>query len=117
MGTQGGVNWQRLPKEMGLAAGIHFETSLIDAYAGGVGVMESVPHLDSEAKECDIEAICHHMLLVCGTSTCHMAISRSKLIHSRGQGTVLVWLPYNCSTREQVSAFGCCHSRISMQFL
>ncbi|XP_030954461.1 FGGY carbohydrate kinase domain-containing protein-like isoform X2 [Quercus lobata] len=62
-----------------LAFGIHFETSLIDAHAGGVGVMESVPHLDSEAKECDMEAICHHMVLVCGTSTCHMAISRSKL--------------------------------------
>ncbi|XP_030955083.1 FGGY carbohydrate kinase domain-containing protein-like isoform X1 [Quercus lobata] len=60
-------------------AGIHFETSLIDAHAGGVGVMESVPHLDSEARECDMEAICYHMVLVCGTSTCHMAISRSKL--------------------------------------
>nr|XP_023877150.1 FGGY carbohydrate kinase domain-containing protein-like isoform X1 [Quercus suber] len=104
MGTQGGVNWQRLPKEMGLAAGIHFETSLIDAYAGGVGVMESVPHLDSEAKECDIEAICHHMLLVCGTSTCHMAISRSKLIHSRGQGTVLVW--YTSGTYVQHLSHG-----------
>ena len=37
-------------QELGLVAGIHFETSLIDAHAGGVGVMESVPHLDSEAK-------------------------------------------------------------------
>ena len=37
-------------QELGLVAGIHFETSLIDALAGGVGVMESVPHLDSEAK-------------------------------------------------------------------
>lgn len=26
-----------------------------------------------------MEAICHRMVLVCGTSTCHMAISRSKL--------------------------------------
>ena len=37
-------------QELGLVAGIHFETSLIDAHAGGMGVMESVPHLDSEAK-------------------------------------------------------------------
>uniref|UniRef100_A0A7N2L1N8 Uncharacterized protein n=1 Tax=Quercus lobata TaxID=97700 RepID=A0A7N2L1N8_QUELO len=95
MGTQGGVNWQRLPKELGLVAGIHFETSLIDAHAGGMGVMESVPHLDSEAKECDMEAICPYMVLVCGTSTCHMAISRSKLIHSRGQGTILVCYSIN----------------------
>ena len=27
-------------QELGLVAGIHFETSLIDAHAGGVGVME-----------------------------------------------------------------------------
>lgn len=25
------------------------------------------------------EAICHRMVLVCGTSTCHMAVSRNKL--------------------------------------
>ncbi|XP_075649877.1 uncharacterized protein LOC142620389 [Castanea sativa] len=66
-------------KELGLVSGIPVGTSLIDAHAGGVGVMESVPQLDSEAKECDNEAICHRMVLVCGTSTCHMAISRSKL--------------------------------------
>ncbi|KAL0004458.1 hypothetical protein SO802_012019 [Lithocarpus litseifolius] len=65
--------------ELGLVSGMPVGTSLIDAHAGGVGVMESVPQLDSEAKECDNEAICHHMVLVCGTSTCHMAISRSKL--------------------------------------
>ncbi|XP_059459981.1 uncharacterized protein LOC132189317 [Corylus avellana] len=66
-------------KELGLVAGIPVGTSLIDAHAGGVGLMESVPLLDSEAKERDMEAICHRMVLVCGTSTCHMAISRSKL--------------------------------------
>ncbi|MBA0864545.1 hypothetical protein Goshw_004110 [Gossypium schwendimanii] len=49
-------------------------TSLIDAHAGGVGVMESLPE-----KENDNEAICHRMVLVCGTSTCHMAVSRDKL--------------------------------------
>uniref|UniRef100_A0A7N2L200 FGGY carbohydrate kinase domain-containing protein n=1 Tax=Quercus lobata TaxID=97700 RepID=A0A7N2L200_QUELO len=65
--------------ELGLVSGIPVGTSLIDAHAGGVGVMESVPQLDSETKEFDNEAICHRMVLVCGTSTCHMAISRSKL--------------------------------------
>lgn len=29
--------------------------------------------------EFDTEAICRRMVLVCGTSTCHMAISRDKL--------------------------------------
>ncbi|XP_057415492.1 uncharacterized protein LOC130710296 [Lotus japonicus] len=64
-------------KELGLVPGIPVGTSLIDAHAGGVGVIESVP--SSEAEEHDEEAICNRMVLVCGTSTCHMAVSRSKL--------------------------------------
>ena len=91
--------------------------SLIDAHAGGVGVMASVPELAFEAKgnwlvdklasfplfsnlvlfcfyklilcsEDDEEAICHRMVLVCGTSTCHMAVSQSKLFIPG------VWGPY-----------------------
>ncbi|KAK7388481.1 hypothetical protein VNO78_23297 [Psophocarpus tetragonolobus] len=64
-------------KELGLVPGIPVGTSLIDAHAGGVGVIESVP--PSEAEEHDEDAICNRMVLVCGTSTCHMAVSRSKL--------------------------------------
>lgn len=37
-------------QELGLVAGIPVGTSLIDAHAGGVGVMESMPPSDSEAK-------------------------------------------------------------------
>ncbi|XP_030456437.2 uncharacterized protein LOC115677411 [Syzygium oleosum] len=66
-------------KELGLIAGTPVGTSLIDAHAGGVGVIESVPESDTEDKENDKEAICHRMVLVCGTSTCHMAVARSKL--------------------------------------
>ncbi|OVA10240.1 Carbohydrate kinase [Macleaya cordata] len=65
--------------ELGLTAGIPVGSSLIDAHAGGVGVMESVPVSDQNAKEDDKETICHRMVLVCGTSTCHMAVSQSKL--------------------------------------
>ncbi|CAN0911175.1 FGGY carbohydrate kinase domain-containing protein [Linum grandiflorum] len=75
-------------KEMGLTAGIPVGTSLIDAHAGGVGIMESIPGLDSEAKESDKEAVSCRMALVCGTSTCHMAVSRSKLFIPG------VWGPY-----------------------
>ncbi|KAB1204213.1 FGGY carbohydrate kinase domain-containing protein [Morella rubra] len=64
-------------EELGLVPGVPVGTSLIDAHAGGVGVIESVPHSDSE--ECNVETICLRMVLVCGTSTCHMAVSRSKL--------------------------------------
>ncbi|XP_050217991.1 uncharacterized protein LOC126668829 [Mercurialis annua] len=67
-------------QELGLEAGIPVGTSLIDAHAGGVGIMESVPpDSDFEVKEHDKEAVCHRMALVCGTSTCHMAVSQSKL--------------------------------------
>lgn len=31
------------------------------------------------SSEHDNEAICNRMVLVCGTSTCHMAVSRRKL--------------------------------------
>ncbi|KAG5563720.1 hypothetical protein RHGRI_000053 [Rhododendron griersonianum] len=67
--------------ELGLVAGTPVGTSLIDAHAGGVGVMESVPVSDPEGNCCslDEEAICRRMVLVCGTSTCHMAVSKSKL--------------------------------------
>ncbi|KAL8265187.1 hypothetical protein R6Q59_023317 [Mikania micrantha] len=65
-------------QELGLVTGTPVGTSLIDAHAGGVGVMESVP--ESEANESvDEDAICRRMVLVCGTSTCHMTVSRSKL--------------------------------------
>lgn len=40
---------------MGLKAGTPVGTSLIDAHAGGVGVMESEPALDTEAK-----GYCHY---------------------------------------------------------
>ncbi|XP_038698412.1 FGGY carbohydrate kinase domain-containing protein isoform X2 [Tripterygium wilfordii] len=69
----------KIGKELGLMPGTPVGTSLIDAHAGGVGTMESVPDLDSEVKECEKDAICRRMVLVCGTSTCHMAISQSKL--------------------------------------
>ncbi|XP_019181003.1 PREDICTED: FGGY carbohydrate kinase domain-containing protein-like, partial [Ipomoea nil] len=38
--------------------------------------------------EVDAEAICHRMVLVCGTSTCHMAVSQTKLFIPG------VWGPY-----------------------
>nr|XP_043627859.1 FGGY carbohydrate kinase domain-containing protein isoform X2 [Erigeron canadensis] len=66
-------------KELGLPTGTPVGTSLIDAHAGGVGVMESVPDSKTNESDDDDDAICRRMVLVCGTSTCHMAVSRSKL--------------------------------------
>ncbi|KAF3329647.1 FGGY carbohydrate kinase domain-containing protein isoform X2 [Carex littledalei] len=64
--------------ELGLLPGTPVGTSLIDAHAGGVGVMESIS--DSDPKSEDEDAITSRMVLVCGTSTCHMAVSKSKLL-------------------------------------
>ncbi|CAN1329690.1 FGGY carbohydrate kinase domain-containing protein [Linum perenne] len=72
-------------QEMGLIEGIPIGTSLIDAHAGGVGIMESIPELDLES---DKEAVSCRMALVCGTSTCHMAVARNKLFIPG------VWGPY-----------------------
>ncbi|KAL4182123.1 hypothetical protein AMTRI_Chr12g240970 [Amborella trichopoda] len=67
-------------QELGLAVGTPVGASLIDAHAGGVGVMESMPASHFQAKGVDdSETITHRMVLVCGTSTCHMAVSRSKI--------------------------------------
>ncbi|KAL2932543.1 FGGY carbohydrate kinase domain-containing protein [Bienertia sinuspersici] len=66
-------------QELGLEAGTPVGTSLIDAHAGGVGVLESVPASDVGREADENEAICRRMVLVCGTSTCHMAVSQSKL--------------------------------------
>ncbi|XP_042409618.1 FGGY carbohydrate kinase domain-containing protein-like isoform X1 [Zingiber officinale] len=66
-------------KELGLLAGTPVGTALIDAHAGGVGTMESVSEIESKHQVADEEAICHRMVLVCGTSTCHMAVSCNKL--------------------------------------
>jgi len=66
-------------KELGLLSGTPVGSSLIDAHAGGVGVMKSLPLSQSQLNGEDDDSICHQMVLVCGTSTCHMAISRNKM--------------------------------------
>lgn len=47
------LNSDLLFQELGLVAGTPVGTSLIDAHAGGVGIMESVPESGSEAKGID----------------------------------------------------------------
>ncbi|CAM6065642.1 unnamed protein product [Sphagnum tenellum] len=67
-------------QELGLVEGIPVGTSLIDAHAGGVGVLESYPReQDAEDTGKIVDSLCRRMVLVCGTSTCHMAVSRDKV--------------------------------------
>ena len=69
-------------QELGLPAGTPVGTCLIDAHAGGVGVLEGVPsHLDGGG-------LSERLVMVCGTSTCHLAVNERRL-HVPG-----VWGPY-----------------------
>ncbi|XP_034241342.1 FGGY carbohydrate kinase domain-containing protein [Thrips palmi] len=56
-------------KELGLKPGTKVATSIIDAHAGGVGLMGC--NAENISKDFSSK-----LALICGTSTCHMALSR-----------------------------------------
>ncbi|XP_063220758.1 FGGY carbohydrate kinase domain-containing protein isoform X2 [Bacillus rossius redtenbacheri] len=72
---------ERAAGELGLLAGTPVGTSMIDAHAGALGLLGcSAPGVPRDFHT--------RLGLVCGTSTCHMAVSRDPLF-VRG-----VWGPY-----------------------
>lgn len=84
MGERVGSLTAAAAAELGLAAGVAVGVSIIDAHAGGLGLLGAP--LDGEAP--DAESLEERVALIGGTSTCHMAVSREpKFI--RG-----VWGPY-----------------------
>ncbi|XP_070566358.1 FGGY carbohydrate kinase domain-containing protein-like isoform X2 [Ptychodera flava] len=72
--------------QLGLAVGTAVATSVIDAHAGGVGVIAC--DVRGHDLSCENQPITARIALICGTSTCHMAISKD-LIFVNG-----VWGPY-----------------------
>jgi len=69
---------------LGLAVGTSVGVGLIDAHSGGVGMLGA-----SLPPEMNVQApLEHRMALVCGTSSCHMALT-SKPVFVNG-----VWGPY-----------------------
>ncbi|XP_053985764.1 FGGY carbohydrate kinase domain-containing protein [Hylaeus volcanicus] len=67
--------------ELGLLKGTAVGTSLIDAHAGGLGMIGcSVPDVSLNLQS--------RLALICGTSTCHMIVNEKKLFVSG------VWGPY-----------------------
>jgi FGGY-family pentulose kinase len=58
-------------RELGLSAGTPVGVSIIDAHAGGLGMLGAV--VDEVAP--DAAALERRLALICGTSTCHMACS------------------------------------------
>jgi FGGY-family pentulose kinase len=84
MGERVGTLTQTAAEELGLAPGIAVGVSIIDAHAGGLGLLGAP--IDGRAP--DAEALEQRVALIGGTSSCHMAVSREpKFIPG-------VWGPY-----------------------
>ena len=71
MGERAGVLTDRSARELGLVAGIPVSVSIIDAHAGGIGLLGA-----SDRRSSAGEDLGERLALIGGTSTCHMAISR-----------------------------------------
>ncbi|XP_076601288.1 FGGY carbohydrate kinase domain-containing protein isoform X2 [Chaetodon auriga] len=68
---------QEAAADMGLNPGTAVGASLIDAHAGGLGVIGA--DVKGFHLPCEDQPITSRMAMICGTSTCHMAISEQPL--------------------------------------
>lgn len=71
---------EKAARDMGLVQGTPVGVSMIDAHAGGLGVL---------GPRADVGDLCGRVALIAGTSTCHMAVSPQP-VHIPG-----VWGPYH----------------------
>ena len=75
---------EKAAEELGLRHGIPVGVSIIDAHAGGLGLLGApIDGKAPEAKDFD-----RRLGLICGTSTCHMAVSPA------ARYTPGIWGPY-----------------------
>jgi FGGY-family pentulose kinase len=69
MGERAGTLSEKAAQEIGLTAGIPVGVAIIDAHAGGVGLLGvTIEGVDGELGD--------RLALIGGTSTCHMAVSK-----------------------------------------
>uniref|UniRef100_A0A4X2KJJ5 FGGY carbohydrate kinase domain-containing protein n=1 Tax=Vombatus ursinus TaxID=29139 RepID=A0A4X2KJJ5_VOMUR len=73
-------------KELGLPAGIAVAASLIDAHAGGLGVIGA--DVKGYNLPCENQSITSRLAVICGTSSCHMGISPNPIFVPG------IWGPY-----------------------
>ncbi|XP_053549603.1 FGGY carbohydrate kinase domain-containing protein [Bombina bombina] len=73
-------------KELGIPEGVAVAASLIDAHAGGLGVIGA--DVQGHDLPCDNQPITSRLALICGTSSCHMGISERPIFVPG------VWGPY-----------------------
>ncbi len=78
MGERAGTLGEHAARELGLRAGIPVGVSIIDAHAGGIGILGAAPDTPLDRR----------VALIGGTSTCHMAVS------SEPRFVPGVWGPY-----------------------
>jgi len=84
MGERIGGLTARAAQELGLAEGTAVGVSIIDAHAGGLGMLGAV--VDGQAPT--PEALEQRLALISGTSSCHMACSRAPYYPAG------IWGPY-----------------------
>jgi FGGY-family pentulose kinase len=72
LGERVGVLSERAAQELGLAPGTAVGVSIIDAHAGGIGLLGTTT--GSALSEADLE---RRLALIGGTSSCHMAVSKA----------------------------------------
>ncbi|XP_052465301.1 FGGY carbohydrate kinase domain-containing protein [Carassius gibelio] len=72
--------------DLGLIQGTAVGASLIDAHAGGLGVMGA--DVTGHQLPCEHHPVSSRMALICGTSSCHLAVSTQPLFVPG------VWGPY-----------------------
>ncbi|XP_048019534.1 FGGY carbohydrate kinase domain-containing protein isoform X1 [Megalobrama amblycephala] len=72
--------------DLGLRPGTAVAASLIDAHAGGLGVIGA--DVSGHQLPCEEQPVTSRMALICGTSSCHMAVSTQPLFVPG------VWGPY-----------------------
>ncbi|XP_053105253.1 FGGY carbohydrate kinase domain-containing protein isoform X1 [Hemicordylus capensis] len=73
-------------KDLGLSKGIAVAASLIDAHAGGIGMIGT--NVKGYNLPCENQSIASRIAVICGTSSCHMGISESPVFVPG------VWGPY-----------------------
>ncbi|HEX2870703.1 MAG TPA: FGGY-family carbohydrate kinase [Polyangiaceae bacterium] len=72
LGERVGVLSERAAAELGLAPGTAVGVSIIDAHAGGIGLLGTTT--GAALSEADLE---QRLALIGGTSSCHMAVSKA----------------------------------------
>ncbi|XP_039175850.1 FGGY carbohydrate kinase domain-containing protein isoform X2 [Crotalus tigris] len=73
-------------EDLGLSKGIAVAASLIDAHAGGLGMIGA--NVKGHNMPCENQPIASRLAVICGTSSCHMAVSKSPIFVPG------VWGPY-----------------------